>query len=44
MKMISATMNESFLSGFYVGSKNVGGLNICHFLFTIDNRCFVGQT
>jgi hypothetical protein len=35
-KMLSATVDGGFLSGFSVGSRNIGALNISHLLFTDD--------
>jgi len=43
-KVISTTMNGGFLSGFSLGSRNVGELNIAHILFADDTNFFVGQT
>jgi hypothetical protein len=38
--MLYATVDGSFLSGFSVGSKNIGALNISHLLFA-DNTLIV---
>jgi hypothetical protein len=39
-RMISAMVNRGLLSGFSVGSKNVGALNIFHLLFADDTLIF----
>lgn len=43
-RMISATVNGGFLSGFYVGSRNVGALNISPLLLADDILLFCGAT
>jgi hypothetical protein len=41
-RMISAIVNEGLLSGFLVGSRNVGAFNISHLLFADDTLIFCG--
>jgi hypothetical protein len=41
-KMIFAIVNVGLLSGFSVGSRNVGAFNISHLLFSYDTLIFCG--
>ena len=41
-KMITATMNRCLLSGFFVGSRPSGVVNISRFLFMDDTLVFCG--
>jgi hypothetical protein len=41
-QMLSAVENGGLLSSFYMGSRNIGALNISHFLFVNDTLIFCG--
>jgi hypothetical protein len=43
-KMISTAVSGGLLSGFSVGTRNDGGIDISHLLFADDTLIFVGLT